>query len=102
MNINNSMNSQMQLKKMDGTGQGQGQGQGLKEVNQKLETEDREKVQESMRALSPEDRVIAKEAMSKIDTSVEYEDFLKQVNAVFDLEIGLSESEDIVFSDLIN
>jgi hypothetical protein len=100
MNINNSMNSQMQLKKMDGTGQGQGQG--LKEVNQKLETEDREKVQESMRALSPEDRVIAKEAMSKIDTSVEYEDFLKQVNAVFDLEIGLSESEDIVFSDLIN
>ncbi|MBT5492264.1 hypothetical protein HOK00_08575 [bacterium] len=98
MNINNSMNSQMQLKKMDGTGHGQG----LKEVNQKLETEDREKVQESMRALSPEDRVIAREAMSKIDTSVEYEDFLKQVNDVFDLEVGLSESEDIVFSDLIN
>lgn len=100
MTIDNStaVQTQMQMRKMDGSGGGQhGKGgeNGLKDVMQNLSVEDRSALQEQLSAMSSDEKQIAKEQLKSVDaTDLSSEDYL---NALL-LAIG-GEAESSTSSD---
>jgi len=74
MNVNpagQTNQTQMQMRKMDGTGGGQrkGMGQGMQDVLQNLSTEDQEVIQNLMQSIPQDQKASIKDQLKSIDAS---------------------------------
>ncbi len=106
MTIDNStaVQTQMQMRKMDGSGGGQhGKGgeNGLKDVMQNLSVEDRTALQDQLSAMSSEDKKIAKEQLKSVDaTNLSSEDYLSALLSAMGTQSETSTSNDSFITEV--